>query len=172
MQRIVEALASKKAWAQDLVAYWDRVLFPDTDTPQSTVGAQHLEDAEDDDEAFFGSAPAVQSPVQSVFFSVKLLFLSLIVFFTFVLPPLRIVLCRTVTTLQAHLDPLAAITGDSDRVTVRPHPALPHRVTATMDANRPRCPADRIVPMCPLCQAVDLVCQLCSYLVVNAVNTV
>ncbi|KAJ7828018.1 hypothetical protein B0H14DRAFT_3466546 [Mycena olivaceomarginata] len=66
MQRIIEALASKKAWALDLVAYWDRILFPDADAPQSTsAGDQRLEDAEDDND-FFDSAPAVESPMQPV----------------------------------------------------------------------------------------------------------
>ncbi|KAJ7843366.1 hypothetical protein B0H14DRAFT_2585816 [Mycena olivaceomarginata] len=64
MQRIVEALASKKAWALDLVAYWDRILFPDADAPQSTLaGDRRLEDAEDDDD-FFDSVPVVESPAR------------------------------------------------------------------------------------------------------------
>ncbi|KAJ7734311.1 hypothetical protein B0H14DRAFT_2639449 [Mycena olivaceomarginata] len=66
MQHIVEALASKKAWALDLVAYWDHILFPDAYAPQSTsAGDQRLEDAEDDND-FFDSAPAVESPTRPV----------------------------------------------------------------------------------------------------------
>jgi len=69
MQRIVEALTSKKAWAVDLVAYWDRILFPDADKPHAndagSAGDQRLEAAEDDDD-FFGSAPVVVSPVRQI----------------------------------------------------------------------------------------------------------
>ncbi|KAJ7208247.1 aminotransferase [Mycena pura] len=69
MQRLVEALANKKAWVLDLVAYWDRLLFPDADTPQSTsTGDQHLEDAEDDN-SFFDSAPAMDSPARPVLYN-------------------------------------------------------------------------------------------------------
>ncbi|KAJ7114464.1 hypothetical protein C8R44DRAFT_855686 [Mycena epipterygia] len=69
MQRLVEALASKKARAVDLVAYWDRILFPDADKPHAndagSAGDQRLEAGEDDDD-FFGSAPAAVSPVQPI----------------------------------------------------------------------------------------------------------
>jgi hypothetical protein len=92
MQHIVEALASKKAWALDLVAYWDHILFPNADAPQSTsAGDQRLEDAEDDND-FFDSAPAVESPMQPVFFFVQFWFPSLIVFLRFVPPTLQVVL--------------------------------------------------------------------------------
>ena len=80
MQRLVEALANKKAWALDLVAYWDRILFPDADTPQSTsAGDQRLEDAEDDD-FFFDSAPAMDSPARPVSLFLQLWFSFLITF--------------------------------------------------------------------------------------------
>jgi hypothetical protein len=71
MQHLVEALASKKAWAVDLVAYWDRILFPDADKPHAneggSAGDQRLEEEEDDND-FFGSAPAAVSPVRRVSF--------------------------------------------------------------------------------------------------------
>ncbi|KAJ7885056.1 hypothetical protein B0H14DRAFT_3432007 [Mycena olivaceomarginata] len=124
LQRIVEALASKKAWALDLVAYWDHILFPDADAPQSTsAGDQCLEDAEDNND-FFDSTPAVESPMQPVFFFVQFWFPSLIVFLRFVPPTLRVILHGTRMTLQAHLDPLAAITVNNA--------------------------ADRVAPVCPL----------------------
>ncbi|KAJ6632249.1 hypothetical protein B0H10DRAFT_2206634 [Mycena sp. CBHHK59/15] len=67
MQHIVEALASKKAWAVDLVAHWDRILFPDADKAHSkdtaSAGDTCLEAGEDNDN-FFGSAPAVTSPAR------------------------------------------------------------------------------------------------------------
>ncbi|KAJ6623751.1 hypothetical protein B0H10DRAFT_778561 [Mycena sp. CBHHK59/15] len=67
MQCIVEALASKKAWAVDLVAHWDRILFPDADKAHrkdaASAGDTRLEAGEDDDD-FFGSAPAVTSPAR------------------------------------------------------------------------------------------------------------
>ncbi|KAJ7876352.1 hypothetical protein B0H14DRAFT_2568301 [Mycena olivaceomarginata] len=101
MQRIVEAIASKKAWVLDLVAYWDCVLFPDADAPQPTsAGDQRLEDAEAT-KTF--STPHQRSNLQRD---------------RFVPPPLRVVLRRTEMTLRAHLDPLAAIILNSaaDRV--------------------------------------------------------
>ncbi|KAJ7937014.1 hypothetical protein B0H13DRAFT_2303333 [Mycena leptocephala] len=68
MQHLIEALATKKAWAVDLVAYWDHILFPDADKPHAndrgSAGDQRLE--EEDDEDFFGSAPAAVSPVQPI----------------------------------------------------------------------------------------------------------
>ncbi|KAJ7760063.1 hypothetical protein DFH07DRAFT_957719 [Mycena maculata] len=152
MQRIVEALASKKAWAQDLVTYWDHILFPDADTPPSTAVAQHLKDAEDDED-FFGSAPAVESPAPSIRPAT---------------PPNRSSLDH-----DDFLSPSGPPCGNHGRQGNRsPPPRLPHQVAATMDANRPRCPADRIVPMSPLPPAVELACQLYSSLVGNAMNTV
>ncbi|KAJ6548363.1 hypothetical protein B0H19DRAFT_1265200 [Mycena capillaripes] len=59
MQRIVEALASKKAWAVDLVAYWDRILFPDADRPHANAAGSAGDQADEDDDDFFGSAPAL-----------------------------------------------------------------------------------------------------------------
>ncbi|KAJ7864478.1 hypothetical protein B0H14DRAFT_3133722 [Mycena olivaceomarginata] len=64
LQNIVEALASNKAWAVDLLAYWDRTLFPDADTPHDADGSAGRE-IEEDDEDFFGSAQPLlhaQSP--------------------------------------------------------------------------------------------------------------
>ncbi|KAJ7714999.1 hypothetical protein B0H14DRAFT_2644293 [Mycena olivaceomarginata] len=39
LQHIVEALASNKAWAVDLLAYWNRILFPDADSPNGADGS-------------------------------------------------------------------------------------------------------------------------------------
>ncbi|KAJ7694109.1 hypothetical protein B0H17DRAFT_1199366 [Mycena rosella] len=59
LQQIVEGLANNKAWALDLLAHWDRVLFPDADEPRDvdgSAGNSRLEEEEDNDE-FFASAP-------------------------------------------------------------------------------------------------------------------
>ncbi|KAF7324391.1 hypothetical protein MVEN_02645000 [Mycena venus] len=64
LQRILDGLANDKAWALDLVAYWDRILFPDADAPQNGAGSagnQRLEAGEDEDD-FFDSAPAAEHP--------------------------------------------------------------------------------------------------------------
>ncbi|KAJ7836281.1 hypothetical protein B0H14DRAFT_3705389 [Mycena olivaceomarginata] len=61
LQHIVEALASNKAWAVDLLAYWDRTLFPDTDSPNGADGSAGRE-IEEDDEDFFASAQALTRP--------------------------------------------------------------------------------------------------------------
>ncbi|KAJ7800173.1 hypothetical protein B0H14DRAFT_2900605 [Mycena olivaceomarginata] len=61
LQHIVKALASNKAWAVDLLAYWDRTLFPDTDSPNGADGSAGRE-IEEDDEDFFASAQALTHP--------------------------------------------------------------------------------------------------------------
>jgi hypothetical protein len=61
LQHIVEALASYKAWAVDLLAYWDRTLFPDADSPNGADGSAGRE-IEEDDEDFFASAQALTRP--------------------------------------------------------------------------------------------------------------
>ncbi|KAJ6563546.1 hypothetical protein B0H10DRAFT_2200622 [Mycena sp. CBHHK59/15] len=66
MQRIVEALVSKKAWAVDLVAYWDHILFPDADKPHANAAGSAGDQPDEDDDDFFGSAPAVVSPARLI----------------------------------------------------------------------------------------------------------
>ncbi|KAJ6534860.1 hypothetical protein B0H19DRAFT_1241186 [Mycena capillaripes] len=66
MQRIVEALVSKKAGAVDLVAYWDRILFPDADKPHANAAGSAGDQPDEDDDDFFGSAPAVVSPARLI----------------------------------------------------------------------------------------------------------
>ncbi|KAJ7214382.1 hypothetical protein GGX14DRAFT_562597 [Mycena pura] len=60
LQRILDGLADNKAWAVGLLAHWDQILFPDADKPRDHGGsaANDRLEAEDDDEDFFGSAPA------------------------------------------------------------------------------------------------------------------
>jgi hypothetical protein len=100
MQHLVEALASKKAWAVDLVAYWDRILFPDADKPHAndggSAGDQRLEEEEDDND-FFGSAPAAVSPVRPVsfFFFFFVVLLTDCFSFRFVLTRPRTILPQT-----------------------------------------------------------------------------
>ncbi|KAJ6583668.1 hypothetical protein B0H10DRAFT_1962107 [Mycena sp. CBHHK59/15] len=63
LQRILDGLADNKDWAVGLLAYWDQILFPDTDTPRDvggSAGNQCLE-AEEDEEDFFDSAPACET---------------------------------------------------------------------------------------------------------------
>jgi hypothetical protein len=100
MQHLVEALATKKAWAVDLVAYWDRILFPDADKPHAndggSAGDQRLE--EEDDEDFFGSAPAAVSPVRPVSFFFFIVALTDASLFRFVPPRPQIILPRTATS--------------------------------------------------------------------------
>ncbi|KAJ7237042.1 hypothetical protein B0H12DRAFT_1238354 [Mycena haematopus] len=52
MQRIVEALTSKKAWAVDLIASWDHILFPDADKPHPNDAAAAGDEAGEDDDDF------------------------------------------------------------------------------------------------------------------------
>ncbi|KAJ6613971.1 hypothetical protein B0H10DRAFT_2436245 [Mycena sp. CBHHK59/15] len=66
MQRIVEALVSKKTWAVDLVAYWDHILFPDADKPHANAAGSAGDQPDEDDDDFFGSAPAVVSPARLI----------------------------------------------------------------------------------------------------------
>ncbi|KAJ7727435.1 hypothetical protein DFH07DRAFT_970192 [Mycena maculata] len=62
LERILDGLANDKAWAQDLVAYWDHILFPNADAPRDgAAGNQSLEAGEDEDD-FFGSVPPVERP--------------------------------------------------------------------------------------------------------------
>ncbi|KAJ6613468.1 hypothetical protein B0H10DRAFT_1951492 [Mycena sp. CBHHK59/15] len=62
LERILDGLANDKAWAHDLVAYWDHILSPNADAPcDSATGNQSLEAGEDEDN-FFGSAPLVEHP--------------------------------------------------------------------------------------------------------------
>ncbi|KAJ7729861.1 hypothetical protein DFH07DRAFT_781832 [Mycena maculata] len=64
LQCILDGLANDKAWAVDLIAYWDHILFPDADAPRDghgSMGDQRLE-AQEDEEEFFGSAPSVEHP--------------------------------------------------------------------------------------------------------------
>ncbi|KAJ7451888.1 hypothetical protein FB451DRAFT_1185941 [Mycena latifolia] len=125
MQRIVEALASKKAWTVDLVAYWDRILFPDADKGHSKDAASardpRLEAGEDDDD-LFGSALAVVSPARPAAISHR-------------------------THLHRLLAPITGSHAGSESAAIRPHPrpALPHRLAAAMGATRPRCPADQVI---------------------------
>ncbi|KAJ7128628.1 hypothetical protein C8R44DRAFT_616106 [Mycena epipterygia] len=55
LQHILNGLDNEKAWAIDLLAHWDRVLFPDADGPREDVNSR-LE-ADENDEDFFTSAP-------------------------------------------------------------------------------------------------------------------
>ncbi|KAJ7775942.1 hypothetical protein DFH07DRAFT_951849 [Mycena maculata] len=66
LQRILDGLANDKAWALDLVAYWDRILFPDADAPRDGAGSAGNE-AEEDDDDFFDSAPLVERPPTPVY---------------------------------------------------------------------------------------------------------
>ncbi|KAJ7777850.1 hypothetical protein DFH07DRAFT_766083 [Mycena maculata] len=66
-RRIREGLRDKKAWAIDLLKYWNQTLFPNAD--QSDYGAAGLEDLDDDADLddIFSQAPSVpDSAVPSI----------------------------------------------------------------------------------------------------------
>ncbi|KAJ7804306.1 hypothetical protein B0H14DRAFT_3774855 [Mycena olivaceomarginata] len=61
-QRLRDGIPNNKAWAVDLLKYWDSILFPNNDDSADTSGAPRGEDDEMDlvDEAF-DSAPSVDA---------------------------------------------------------------------------------------------------------------
>ncbi|KAJ7124795.1 hypothetical protein C8R43DRAFT_1135473 [Mycena crocata] len=66
LQRILDGLANDKAWALGLIAYWNKILFPDVENPQDNFGSagnEELEAREQEDD-LFNDAPALQRPGQ------------------------------------------------------------------------------------------------------------